>query len=244
LLEDLPMNKPVLSRKQFLNLGLGLLGTTLLAESCAPATDAPVDAGGTGGKGTGGSGAGTGGAGTGGAGTGGAGTGGAGTGGAGTGGAGTGGRNGSGGSASGGSGTGSGGRGTGGDATGSGGRGTGGSGTGTGGRGTGGGGGGGGASCSAAIQAAISENHMHVLMIPLADIMAGTEKCYDAKGTATHSHYVTLTTADFTMLKSGGVVKKFSCNGGDHQYVLSCGTVPAAVAPTCTATGMEGSTPC
>jgi hypothetical protein len=100
-------------------------------------------------------------------------------------------------------------------------------------------------SCTGMIMAAISGNHGHTLMIPMADIMAGTTKCYNAAGTAGHPHYITMTAADFTMLRGGGVVTKFSCNGGDHQYVLSCAAgAPAPVAPTCSTTSNEGGTAC
>jgi hypothetical protein len=100
------------------------------------------------------------------------------------------------------------------------------------------------AGCTGAIMAAISGNDGHVLMVTAADITAGVAKCYNVMGAGDHPHYVTVTAANFTTLSGGGVVRLFSCNGGDHQYVLSCGTVPAAVAPTCTAAGTEGATPC
>jgi hypothetical protein len=79
------------------------------------------------------------------------------------------------------------------------------------------------------IVAAISLNHEHVLEVPVADIEAGVEVTYDASGTAGHCHAVTLTAEDFATLRAGGVVTKFSCNGGDHQFVLSC--APGAPAP-------------
>ena len=98
----------------------------------------------------------------------------------------------------------------------------------------------------------ISLNHTaaqggaHALTIPMADIMAGVDKCYDAKGASGHSHYVAMTAADFTMLRSGGTVTKFSCNGGDHQYVISCAANPPqpGTPSQCTATSMEGGTAC
>ena len=66
-------------------------------------------------------------------------------------------------------------------------------------------------------------NHGHELMIPMADIMAGAAKVYNAQGTSMHAHYVELTAEDFATLRSGGTIKKVSCSGGDHEYVLSCG---------------------
>jgi hypothetical protein len=100
--------------------------------------------------------------------------------------------------------------------------------------------------CGAAmISAKISGNHGHVLSVPAADITAGTMKCYNARGTATHDHWITVLPADFAMLKAGMTVTKRSCNGGDHQYVLSCAaTVPNAVDPGCTAASNEGATMC
>ncbi len=49
---------------------------------------------------------------------------------------------------------------------------------------------------------------------------------YDTTGG--HCHRVTITAADFTTLQNGGSVTLFSCNGGDHEYVLSCGPNPPA----------------
>jgi hypothetical protein len=86
-----------------------------------------------------------------------------------------------------------------------------------------------------AVVAIISMNHNHALSIPMADITAGVDKTYGAMGTATHNHFVQLTAADFAMLKAGGTVTKKSCNGGDHEYVFSCGTPSRQPAmPTCT----------
>ena len=76
--------------------------------------------------------------------------------------------------------------------------------------------------CDGMIVAAISGNHGHVLEVPLADIEAGVEVTYDASGDAGHCHEVILTADDFATLRDGGVVTKFSCNGGDHQFILSC----------------------
>lgn len=89
-----------------------------------------------------------------------------------------------------------------------------------------GGSGGGGDACMDAIEAEISLNHEapHALSVPMADIMAGLTKVYNAQGASSHPHYVELTAEDFATLRAGGTVKKVSCNGGDHEYVLSCGT--------------------
>jgi hypothetical protein len=84
------------------------------------------------------------------------------------------------------------------------------------------------------ITALISMNHGHALEVPLTDIEAGIEKIYDASGDAGHCHEVTLTEEDFATLRAGGVVTKYSCNGGDHEYVLSCAADPPTPgAPDC-----------
>ena len=47
----------------------------------------------------------------------------------------------------------------------------------------------------------IGTNHGHVLAVSIADINAGVDKSYDIRGTADHTHTVTLTAADFASLK-------------------------------------------
>ena len=73
-----------------------------------------------------------------------------------------------------------------------------------------------------AIEADVSQNHGHTLTIPVADIMAGTEKQYVTGGTTTHCHVVTLTAEDFATLQAGGVGRVYSCNNTEHEYALSC----------------------
>jgi hypothetical protein len=230
--------KKEISRKQFLAIGFGAVGTAIA--SCSSGGGRGGSGGNAAGSdGNGGSSAGAGGGGdskTGG-------TSGSKTGG--TSGSKTGGTSGTGGSSGGTGGSGTGGTGTGGSKTGGAG------GTASGGTGGTASGGTGGTSaanmCSAKIVAKISNNHNHALEIPMADITAGATKCYNAAGTAGHNHYVTVTAADFTTLKGGGVVKVFSCNGGDHEYVLSCvANFPAAAAPACPGgdANMTGSVAC
>jgi hypothetical protein len=94
----------------------------------------------------------------------------------------------------------------------------------------------GGSACSGDdIEADVSNNHGHILTIPVADIVAGVDKDYVTGGTTTHCHVVTVTSADFAMLRSGGVVRVVSCNNTEHEYALSCASMPTAMdpAPTC-----------
>ena len=107
-------------------------------------------------------------------------------------------------------------------------------GMGQGGSGVGGMGGMGASQCADTLSAEISGNHGHALSVPVADILAGVTKTYDSAGTAGHSHFVQITAADFATLASGGTLIKTSCNGGDHEYVLSCAVADrAAAAPVC-----------
>jgi hypothetical protein len=102
----------------------------------------------------------------------------------------------------------------------------------------------GGGMCTGMLMANISMNHVgmeHMLVIPAADVAAGAAKVYATSGALqNHMHYVQLTAADFMTLQSGGVVTKHSCNGGDHQYTIKCGTPPTAGTQTCTATDTCG----
>jgi len=66
--------------------------------------------------------------------------------------------------------------------------------------------------------------HMHTLDIPLADIIAGTEQNYVAGGS--HTHDVTLTADDFATLRETGQVVVMAADGGDpphpHTVTIIC----------------------
>src|SRR4051812_46695463 len=74
--------------------------------------------------------------------------------------------------------------------------------------------------------------HTHVLEVPIADVLAGATKTYQTIG-GSHCHQVEVTANDFATLQSGGVVRKPTCNGGDHEFLLSCAAdSPEPVNPT------------
>jgi hypothetical protein len=82
-------------------------------------------------------------------------------------------------------------------------------------------------SCGAAL-VVMGSNYAsdpHDLMIPVADLIAGTQKTYISTG-GTHTHAVTLTPADFIALASGETVTKYACrtpsNQADHEWAISC----------------------
>jgi hypothetical protein len=92
---------------------------------------------------------------------------------------------------------------------------------------TGGSGGSGGApvtpNCSTQLKVFITANHMHTMMVTADDVMNGVEKIYDTTGGSDHPHWIKLTAADFTKLKTGGTVRKLACNHEhEHEYIINC----------------------
>src|SRR5947208_419544 len=70
----------------------------------------------------------------------------------------------------------------------------------------------------------IQSNHTHSITIPLADITVGAMKDYHNGISGLHTHSLILTAAEFTTLRSGGIVMKNSNNeAGDnmlHNHVV------------------------
>lgn len=67
----------------------------------------------------------------------------------------------------------------------------------------------------------ISGNHGHVLTIPLADVDGGMNKTYDIMGTATHTHTLTITAAQFTQIKNGQTLNLTTSSGGAHTHMVA-----------------------
>lgn len=88
--------------------------------------------------------------------------------------------------------------------------------TGTGGSDTGGGGG----SCGGIVD----DNHGHTISVPRADVTAGTPQSYEIRGSAGHSHTVSVSAAQFTILGDVGMVILTSANtnGHTHQVTINC----------------------
>jgi hypothetical protein len=82
------------------------------------------------------------------------------------------------------------------------------------------------------VTTTIGDNHPrgdHQLVIPVQDVVDGTETTYDIRGNNTgHTHSVTVTEDNFTALDAGTVVMLTSSDtgavGGDHTHpvTLSC----------------------
>jgi hypothetical protein len=71
----------------------------------------------------------------------------------------------------------------------------------------------------------IVANHGHVLMVPAADVLDGTPRVYDIRGSAPHPHFVEVTAADFELLARNLPVVKESSIDGDAQFPLHSHTV-------------------
>lgn len=67
----------------------------------------------------------------------------------------------------------------------------------------------------------ISANHGHELTVPLADVTTGTDQTYDIMGTSTHSHSITVTSAQFAMLAAGMDVVVTSTSGSAHTHMVT-----------------------
>ncbi len=68
---------------------------------------------------------------------------------------------------------------------------------------------------------AIGSNHGHTLVVSLTDVNAGVDKTYDIMGTSLHAHSVTITAADFTMIKAGTTRMFVSTTGSTHMHAVT-----------------------
>ena len=78
----------------------------------------------------------------------------------------------------------------------------------------------GGGSCDS-TSATIGTNHGHTLMVPAADVAAGTMQTYDIQGTSPHPHTITLTATDFAMLQAGMPVTVDSSLDARHTHQVT-----------------------
>lgn len=70
----------------------------------------------------------------------------------------------------------------------------------------------------------ISANHGHALTVPIADVMAGVDKMYNIKGASAHPHMITITAAQFAMIKANTAITVTSSNdaGHTHDVTVTC----------------------
>ncbi|HET6585301.1 MAG TPA: hypothetical protein VFG69_17705 [Nannocystaceae bacterium] len=81
------------------------------------------------------------------------------------------------------------------------------------------------AACDVDPAVVIANNHMHAMAVTLAEVEAAVETVYDITGAAGHSHSVTLTQDHFEMLAQGLNVMVVSTIGSAHSHMItvSCG---------------------
>lgn len=72
--------------------------------------------------------------------------------------------------------------------------------------------------------ATIGANHGHTLMVTSADVTAGADKTYNIRGTADHTHTVTITAAMFQMLQQNHAITTTSSTDAlhDHSILVAC----------------------
>lgn len=73
----------------------------------------------------------------------------------------------------------------------------------------------------------IGENHvhgLHALMVTPDDVAAGVDKTYGIQGAASHDHMITITAAQFAMLKTSASIMVMSTDGlgHTHEVTVSC----------------------
>lgn len=71
-----------------------------------------------------------------------------------------------------------------------------------------------------------NENHGHVLVVTNEDVAAGVSKTFDIRGTADHTHLVTLTASDMLSLQKNGQAVETSTLDGSvphtHTATITC----------------------
>src|SRR5260370_39445383 len=63
-----------------------------------------------------------------------------------------------------------------------------------------------------------NENHGHVLVVSKEDVAAGVANTYDIRGTAHHTHLITITARDMASLTKNQQVAEISTRGGHHSH--------------------------
>jgi hypothetical protein len=78
--------------------------------------------------------------------------------------------------------------------------------------------------CTTPVAAvATADGHSHTVTVPIADVNAGVEKTYTLSDVG-HTHMITITAAQFTMIKAMTPVTVTSTNSTTHNHMvmISC----------------------
>ena len=67
----------------------------------------------------------------------------------------------------------------------------------------------------------IAANHGHVLVVSKDEVAAAVDKTYDIMGTATHTHGVTVTAANFATLSGNHSINVTTTTGNGHTHNIT-----------------------
>ena len=73
----------------------------------------------------------------------------------------------------------------------------------------------------ASTGATIGSNHGHAITVTAAEANAGVDKTYQIQGTSLHPHSVTITAAQFTMLRTAGTITVTSSTDAMHSHTVT-----------------------
>jgi hypothetical protein len=68
---------------------------------------------------------------------------------------------------------------------------------------------------------AIGSNHGHQMSVTIGDVNAAANKTYDIRGSASHTHSVTITANQFTGLEGGQGLNIQSTTGNGHTHTVN-----------------------
>jgi len=71
------------------------------------------------------------------------------------------------------------------------------------------------------VAGVVSANHGHVAVITRAEIVSGNELALNIRGSADHTHTVTLTAAEIAQIGVGQPVMKQSSSEMDHEHTVT-----------------------
>lgn len=67
----------------------------------------------------------------------------------------------------------------------------------------------------------ITGNHGHSLTVSKEDVSAGVDKSYSIQGSANHPHQITVTAAQFNMLKNNSQILVNTSVNSDHSHTVT-----------------------
>jgi hypothetical protein len=71
------------------------------------------------------------------------------------------------------------------------------------------------------VGGSISDNHGHTAVVTRAQLTGGTNVNVDIRGSASHTHTVTLSQPDLTAIAAGTRVARESSNGDSHTHTVT-----------------------